>query len=134
MSTKVSIKWRDHTDAQPGFHLYEDAFDSFMDETEEVEPPVYLRLDGVSVQLETTASFTVTLKDMAFFDQMQRFSGNKAGTRNSVGICASIWTPWRAREKPTAFPAACPASRACSCHARRVTGRCLCRQARRTLP
>ena len=51
------------------------------------------------------ASFTVTLKDMAFFDQMQRFSGNKAGTRNSVGICASIWTPWRAREnQPYSLP------------------------------
>ena len=61
MSTKVSIKWRDHTDARPGFHLYEDALDYFVDETGEVEPPVYLRLDGVGVQLETLAAGGATL-------------------------------------------------------------------------
>ncbi len=37
------------------------------------------------------ASFTVTLKDSAFFDQMQRFSGNEAGTGGLVTFKDSNW-------------------------------------------
>ncbi len=37
------------------------------------------------------ASFTVTLKDPAFFDQMQRFSGNEAGTGGLVTFKDSNW-------------------------------------------
>jgi oleate hydratase len=37
------------------------------------------------------ASFTVTLKDPAFFDQMQRFSGNQAGTGGLVTFKDSNW-------------------------------------------
>ncbi|PTT87498.1 oleate hydratase [Pelomonas sp. HMWF004] len=37
------------------------------------------------------ASFTVTLKDPAFFDQMQRFSGNEAGTGSLVTFKDSNW-------------------------------------------
>lgn len=37
------------------------------------------------------ASFTVTLKDAAFFDQMQRFSGNEAGTGGLVTFKDSNW-------------------------------------------
>jgi len=37
------------------------------------------------------ASFTVTLKDTAFFDQMQRFSGNAAGTGGLVTFKDSNW-------------------------------------------
>jgi oleate hydratase len=37
------------------------------------------------------ASFTVTLKDHAFFDQMQRFSGNEAGTGGLVTFKDSNW-------------------------------------------
>ncbi len=37
------------------------------------------------------ASFTVTLKDAAFFDQMQAFSGNKAGTGGLVTFKDSNW-------------------------------------------
>ena len=37
------------------------------------------------------ASFTVTLKDTAFFDAMQRFSGNEAGTGGLVTIKDSNW-------------------------------------------
>ena len=37
------------------------------------------------------ASFTVTLKDTAFFDQMQRFSGNEAGTGGLVTFKDSNW-------------------------------------------
>jgi oleate hydratase len=37
------------------------------------------------------ASFTVTLKDAAFFDQMQRFSGNEAGTGGLVTFKESNW-------------------------------------------
>ncbi|MDO9316392.1 MAG: oleate hydratase [Burkholderiaceae bacterium] len=36
-------------------------------------------------------SFTVTLKDPAFFDQMQRFSGNEAGTGGLVTFKDSNW-------------------------------------------
>lgn len=37
------------------------------------------------------ASFTVTLKDTAFFDQMEVFSGNKAGTGGLVTFKNSSW-------------------------------------------
>jgi oleate hydratase len=37
------------------------------------------------------ASFTVTLKDPAFFDQMRRFSGNEAGTGGLVTFKDSNW-------------------------------------------
>jgi len=37
------------------------------------------------------ASFTVTLKDTSFFDQMQRFSGNEAGTGGLVTFKDSNW-------------------------------------------
>jgi len=37
------------------------------------------------------ASFTVTLKDPAFFEQMQRFSGNDAGTGGLVTFKDSNW-------------------------------------------
>jgi oleate hydratase len=37
------------------------------------------------------ASFTVTLKDAAFFDQMQRFTGNEAGTGGLVTFKDSNW-------------------------------------------
>jgi len=37
------------------------------------------------------ASFTVTLKDPCFFDQMQRFSGNEAGTGGLVTFKDSNW-------------------------------------------
>ncbi|SFI76904.1 oleate hydratase [Olleya namhaensis] len=36
-------------------------------------------------------SFTVTLKDTAFFDQMEQFSGNKAGTGSQVTLKDSNW-------------------------------------------
>lgn len=61
MSTKVSIKLRDRTDAQPGFHLYEDALDTLGNAIGDAEPPVYLRLDGVGVQLETLAAGSATV-------------------------------------------------------------------------
>ena len=65
MSTKVSIKWRARTADQPGFHLYDDALDSFGREHEEMDAPVYLHLDGVEAELQTISgggvSMTVTL-------------------------------------------------------------------------
>ena len=65
MSTKSSIKWRHRANERPGFHLYDDVLDAFGAEEGAPEPPVYLRLDGVQVQLETLgehgASVTVTL-------------------------------------------------------------------------
>ena len=41
--------------------------------------------------------------------------------RNSAATCALTWRRW---PPPTAFPVACPISPACSCRARRATGRC----------
>jgi hypothetical protein len=63
VSTKVSIKWREGTPTQPGFHLYDDCMDSLVVDDGESEPPVYLRLDGVAVQLQTlaTAGASVTI-------------------------------------------------------------------------
>lgn len=70
MSTKSSIKWRDHSAAQPGFHLYDDVMNSFGAQEGEPEPAVYLRLDGLQVHLETHqeggASVTVAIpREMA---------------------------------------------------------------------
>ena len=53
MSTKSSIKWRDHTAAHPGFNLYEDVMDSIGAQAGDPEPPVYLGLEGLPVHLET---------------------------------------------------------------------------------
>ena len=60
MSTKSSIKWKEWSANGTGFHLYDDVLDSF----ENDDPPVYLRLDNVQVELETThggACITVTI-------------------------------------------------------------------------
>lgn len=70
MSTKSSIKSRDHTAVQPGFHLYDDVMDSFGAQEGDPEPPVYLCLEGLQVQLETHveggASLTVAIpREMA---------------------------------------------------------------------
>ncbi len=70
MSTKSSIKWRESTESQPGFHLYEDVMDSFCAHDGDPEPPVYLCLEGLQVQLETLpaggATVTVTIpREMA---------------------------------------------------------------------
>jgi hypothetical protein len=70
MSTKVTIKHRARAATSPGFHLYDDVLDEFGKSNDEISTPVYLRLDGVAVQLETLtdgrASITVTLpREMA---------------------------------------------------------------------
>jgi oleate hydratase len=44
-----------------------------------------------SIPETTWASFTVTLKDRAFFDQMEVFTGNKAGTGGLVTFKDSRW-------------------------------------------
>ena len=53
MSAKSSIKWRDPTAEHPGFHLYDDGMDSIGAQAGDPEPPVYLCLEGLQVQLET---------------------------------------------------------------------------------
>ena len=70
MSTKSSIKCRNTTEGQPGFHLYDDVTDAFCAQDGDPEPPVYLCLEGVQVQLETLpeggATVTVTIpREMA---------------------------------------------------------------------
>ena len=53
MSTKSSIKARDRTSERPGFHLYNDVFDSLDARDRAREPHVYLLLDGIAAQLQT---------------------------------------------------------------------------------
>lgn len=53
MSIKTSITSRVCTDKQSGFHLYYDVLDAFGARDGAPEPPVYLLLDGIAVQLET---------------------------------------------------------------------------------
>lgn len=65
MSTKCTLKWKEHSECEPGYHLYDDVLDGF---DENQEPPVYLRLDGVQVELATLGrggvSVTVALPRM----------------------------------------------------------------------
>lgn len=56
MSTKSIIKARHSTSERPGFHLYDDVLDSLDGRDGAPEPPVYLRLDGIAVRLETLSS------------------------------------------------------------------------------
>ena len=56
MSTKSSLRSRSRTKERPGFHLYDDVLDELAAIDGDPETPVYLRLDGVSVQLETLSS------------------------------------------------------------------------------
>ena len=59
MNTKSSLKWRNQTDDAPGFHLYDDCFETLEDE----EAPVYLCLEGVTVELQTQVNgATVTVQ------------------------------------------------------------------------
>lgn len=64
MSTKRSIEWSEPaTSSGLGYHLYDDVLDDFSPADE--DPPVYLRLRGVNVELRTPegggAEVTVTL-------------------------------------------------------------------------
>lgn len=66
MSSKETIKFRDRTANQPGFHVYVDLLDGdFADLVEADELPVYVQFDGVSINLQVTqpqsASVTVVL-------------------------------------------------------------------------
>ena len=56
MSTKSSLRSRSQTKERPGFHLYDDVLDELAANDGGPETPAYLRLDGVSVQLETLSS------------------------------------------------------------------------------
>lgn len=49
MSTKSTLKWQEPNGSQPGYCLYEDLLDSFSDDNNKA--PVYLTLEGVSVEL-----------------------------------------------------------------------------------
>ena len=62
MSTKRTIKWRRQTKRTPGYHLYDDAMDAWINKGK--EPPVYLSLEGVQVELTTScgAGACVTVK------------------------------------------------------------------------
>lgn len=60
MSTKFSIRWQEQTADAPGWHLYTDALDD-LGNAGNGEQPVYLRLDGVHVELETLAAGGVSV-------------------------------------------------------------------------
>lgn len=60
MSTKCSLRWKEQTDEAPGYHLYDDALDELC-AADGGEQPVYLRLDGVQVELETLSSGGVSV-------------------------------------------------------------------------
>lgn len=64
MSSKVSIAWNEPVQGEPSFFLYEDVLDSF-GATDKNSSPLYLRLVGVSVELQTLseggAALTVVL-------------------------------------------------------------------------
>ena len=60
MSTKCSLKWKEQTEDAPGYHLYDDALDALCD-AGDGEQPVYLRLDGVHVELETLVAGGVSV-------------------------------------------------------------------------
>lgn len=49
MSTKSSIKHREWTAEQPGFHLYDDMLDEMATGAPYEDTPVYLRLDGIAI-------------------------------------------------------------------------------------
>lgn len=63
MSTKVVIRSRIATPSEPGFQLYWDCLDELAAVSEEVIP-LFLRLDGVAVELSTlpTGGASVTVK------------------------------------------------------------------------
>ncbi|MFY3384718.1 hypothetical protein [Paracidovorax sp. MALMAid1276] len=61
MSTKVTLKSRLQVGDQPGFHLYDDVLTEMAYETPgeggaTEDPPVYLTLEGVDVELQTLPS------------------------------------------------------------------------------
>lgn len=63
MSTKATIKSRHQEPGRPGFHLYSDVLDE-LGSSDDSEQPVYLRLEGVQVELQTSpegACVTVAL-------------------------------------------------------------------------
>lgn len=63
MSTKVVIRSRIATTSEPGFQLYWDCLDELAAVSEE-NIPLFLRLDGVAVELSTlpTGGASVTVK------------------------------------------------------------------------
>lgn len=64
MSTKVTLKSFARTDRLPGFHVYDDVLDYFGDQDLRFDAPVYLKLEGVEVAVETlaTGGVSVTIK------------------------------------------------------------------------
>lgn len=64
MSTKFTLKSQRRDSDEPGFHLYHDVFEEMACEADGSEPPVYLCLEGVEVELQTVrqGGATVTVK------------------------------------------------------------------------
>lgn len=61
MSTKATLKSRLLVEGRPGFHLYEDMLTELVNESVEdgdaaADPPVYLTLEGIDVELRTLPS------------------------------------------------------------------------------
>jgi hypothetical protein len=64
LSTKVTRSSFARTARLPGFHLYDDTLDYFGDSDLRSDAPIYLKLEGVDVAVETlaTGGVSVTLK------------------------------------------------------------------------
>lgn len=64
MSTKFTVKSQHRDGDEPGFHLYHDVLEEMACEADGSEPPLYLRLEGVEVELQTVreGGVTVTVK------------------------------------------------------------------------
>jgi hypothetical protein len=64
MSTKFTLKSQHRDGNEPSFHLYHDVFEEWACEADGSEPPVYLCLEGVEVELQTVrqGGATVTVK------------------------------------------------------------------------
>ncbi len=61
MSTKFTVKSQHRDGDEPGFHLYHDVLEEMACEADGSEPPLYLRLEGVEVELQTVREGGVTV-------------------------------------------------------------------------
>ncbi len=60
MSTKVTIQYWNEADGN-GYHLFEDALNSFMQDDEKGNEPVYLELNGVEFSASSPGNVQVRL-------------------------------------------------------------------------
>ncbi|MDZ4130926.1 MAG: hypothetical protein U1E02_43160 [Hydrogenophaga sp.] len=81
MSTKSSIKWRDQEHDKPGFHLWDDCFETL---AEGDATPVYLQLEGVPVTLQTQAAGATSLQSVGNWWRMGGCSNPQTQTQPAL--------------------------------------------------